>query len=52
MTKYFRGSFDVTIRAHVVRECYRTGRLLELEQSVPELVSASEGASLDESSGT
>ena len=34
--------FDVTIRAHVVRECYRTGRLLELEQSVPELVSASE----------
>jgi signal transduction histidine kinase len=34
--------FDVTIRAHVVRECYRTGRLLELEESVPELVSASE----------
>jgi signal transduction histidine kinase len=34
--------FDVTIRAHVIRECYRTGRLLELEESVPELISASE----------
>ena len=34
--------FDVTIRAHVIRECYRTGRLLELEESVPELIAASE----------
>ena len=34
--------FDVTIRAHVIRECYRTGRLLELEESVPELITASE----------
>jgi signal transduction histidine kinase len=34
--------FDVTIRAHVIRECYRSGRLLELEQSVPDLVAASE----------
>jgi signal transduction histidine kinase len=34
--------FDVTIRAHVVRECYRSGRLLELEDAVPELISASE----------
>ena len=34
--------FDVTIRAHVIRECYRTGQLLELEDSVPELISASE----------
>jgi signal transduction histidine kinase len=34
--------FDVTIRAHVIRECYRTGRLLELEESVPGLLVASE----------
>jgi len=34
--------FDVTIRAHVIRECYRTGRLLELEEAVPEIVTASE----------
>jgi two-component system sensor histidine kinase DegS len=34
--------FDVTIRAHVIRECYRQGRLLDLEREVPELVSASE----------
>jgi signal transduction histidine kinase len=34
--------FDVTIRAHVIRECYRQGRLLELENEVPELVGASE----------
>jgi signal transduction histidine kinase len=34
--------FDVTIRAHVVRECYRSGRLLELEDAVPDLVVATE----------
>jgi len=34
--------FDVTIRANVIRECYRTGRLLELEESVPGIVTASE----------
>jgi signal transduction histidine kinase len=34
--------FDVTIRAHVVRECYRSGRLLDLESAVPELVAATE----------
>jgi signal transduction histidine kinase len=34
--------FDVTIRAHVIRECYRQGRLLELEKEVPDLVAASE----------
>ena len=34
--------FDVTIRAHVVRECYRSGRLLDLEVAVPDLVSATE----------
>jgi signal transduction histidine kinase len=34
--------FDVTIRAHVIRECYRQGRLLELENEVPQLISASE----------
>jgi signal transduction histidine kinase len=34
--------FDVTIRAHVIRECYRQGRLLELEDEVPALVNASE----------
>jgi signal transduction histidine kinase len=36
--------FDVTIRAHVLRECYRSGRLLELEGEVPALISASERA--------
>jgi signal transduction histidine kinase len=34
--------FDVTIRAHVLKECYRSGRLLELESEVPALISASE----------
>lgn len=34
--------FDVTIRGHVVRECYRRGQLLELEHEVPALVAASE----------
>lgn len=34
--------FDVTIRAHVVKECYRSGQLLALEDEVPTLVSASE----------
>lgn len=34
--------FDATIRAHVVRECYRSGRLLDLESAVPDLVSATE----------
>jgi signal transduction histidine kinase len=33
--------FDVTIRAHVIRECYRSGRLLELEEAVPELLTSS-----------
>jgi signal transduction histidine kinase len=36
--------FDVSIRAHVVRECYRSGRLLDLEAEVPSLISASERA--------
>jgi signal transduction histidine kinase len=36
--------FDVTIRAHVIRECYRTGHLLELEAEVPALIAASERA--------
>jgi len=36
--------FDVTIRAHVVRECYRSGRLLDLETEVPSLIAASERA--------
>jgi signal transduction histidine kinase len=36
--------FDVSIRAHVVRECYRSGRLLDLENEVPSLISASERA--------
>jgi signal transduction histidine kinase len=34
--------FDVTIRAHVIRECYRSGRLLDLEDSVPDLISSTE----------
>jgi signal transduction histidine kinase len=34
--------FDVTIRAHVVRECYRSGRLLDLEEAVPDLVASTE----------
>jgi signal transduction histidine kinase len=34
--------FDVTIRAHVVRECYRSGRLLDLEDAVPDLVASTE----------
>jgi two-component system sensor histidine kinase UhpB len=34
--------FDVTIRAHVIRECYRRGQLLQLEEEVPDLVAASE----------
>jgi signal transduction histidine kinase len=34
--------FDVTIRAHVLKECYRSGRLLELESEVPSLIRASE----------
>lgn len=33
--------FDVTVRAHVVKECYRRGQLLELEEAVPALVAAS-----------
>jgi len=36
--------FDVTIRAHVVRECYRSGRLLDLETEVPSLIAASDRA--------
>jgi signal transduction histidine kinase len=36
--------FDVTIRAHVVRECYRSGRLLDLEREVPSVIAASERA--------
>jgi len=36
--------FDVTIRAHVLRECYQSGRLLELEAEVPALMDASERA--------
>jgi signal transduction histidine kinase len=36
--------FDVTIRAHVVRECYRSGRLLDLETEVPSVIAASERA--------
>jgi signal transduction histidine kinase len=36
--------FDVTIRAHVIRECYRSGRLLELEAEVPALIGASDRA--------
>jgi signal transduction histidine kinase len=34
--------FDVTIRAHVIKECYRQGRLLELEGEVPAFIAASE----------
>jgi len=34
--------FDVTIRAHVIRECYRSGRLLDLEEAVPDLVASTE----------
>ena len=36
--------FDVSIRAHVIRECYRSGRLLDLEAEVPSLIAASERA--------
>jgi signal transduction histidine kinase len=34
--------FDITIRAHVVKECFRRGQLLELDEAVPNLVTASE----------
>ena len=36
--------FDVTLRAHVIRECYRRGQLLELEAAVPELIDSAERA--------
>lgn len=36
--------FDVTVRAHVIRECYRRGQLLELEVAVPELIASAEQA--------
>ena len=36
--------FDVTLRAHVIRECYRRGQLLELEAAVPELINSAERA--------
>ena len=36
--------FDVTLRAHVIRECYRRGQLLELEVAVPELIDSAERA--------
>jgi signal transduction histidine kinase len=39
--------FDITIRAHVLKECYRSGRLLELEAEVPALISASDRAAVE-----
>lgn len=36
--------YNVTIRAQVIRECYRTGRLLDLEADVPQMVLSAERA--------
>jgi signal transduction histidine kinase len=36
--------YNVTIRAQVIREAYRTGRLLELEEDVPSLIDATQQA--------
>jgi len=37
-----QGIFDITIRAHVIKECYRRGQLLALEGEVPLLVDSAE----------
>lgn len=39
--------YNVTIRAQVIREDYRAGRLLDLEEDVPALVEAAEKAASD-----
>jgi signal transduction histidine kinase len=36
--------YSVSVRAYVIRECYRTGRLLDLETDVPDLVATAERA--------
>ena len=37
-----QGIFDLTIRAHVIKECYRRGQLLELEEEVPPLIESAD----------